>query len=89
MVETVVTLRPARPGEAAEIRSLVRGAYALYVERMDREPAPMLANYAHLVEQQLVTVVELDGSLTGIVVSYPRGNGAACRKRRRPPGISG
>lgn len=33
----------------------------------------MLADYADLAEQQLVTVAEMDGSLAGIVVSYPRG----------------
>lgn len=73
MTKTGLTLRRARPDEAAQIRDLVRSAYALYVDRMDLEPAPMLADYTDLVSRQLVTIAETGGSLAGIIVSYPRG----------------
>lgn len=66
-------LRSARPEEAPAIRDLVRLAYALYVERMDREPAPMLADYEALVGRGEVTVAEDGGRLAGILVCYPRG----------------
>ncbi len=65
-------LRPARAEEAGEIRALVRDAYALYVPRMDREPAPMLADYSSLVDAGAVMVAEDSGSILGILVSYQR-----------------
>jgi hypothetical protein len=36
------SIRPAEPAEAAAVRDLVRAAYASYVERIGKEPAPML-----------------------------------------------
>lgn len=69
-----VRLRPARPEDAAAVRDLVRASYAIYVERMDREPAPMLADYAELISRNVVTVAETDGRIGGILVCYPRGD---------------
>ena len=65
-------IRPAEPDEAARVRALVREAYALYVPRMGREPAPMLADYAALIGEGHVVVAEEDGALLGVMVSYPR-----------------
>jgi ribosomal protein S18 acetylase RimI-like enzyme len=69
-----IHLRPARPEEAEAIRALVRTAYALYVPRMDREPAPMLADYGALVAQGIVTVACEGDAMLGILVCYPRGD---------------
>lgn len=67
-----VSIRPARTEDASEIRALVRDAYALYIPRMDREPAPILADYSSLIDTGFVTVAEQSGSIRGILVSYPR-----------------
>lgn len=67
-----VTLRLAHAQEAEAIRALVRGAYALYLPRMDREPAPMLADYAALIAEARVTVACDGDVLLGILVCYPR-----------------
>ena len=67
-----VSFRPAERRESDAIRSLVRDAYALYVPRMDREPAPMVADYAGLIASGVLEVAELDGFLAGILVCYPR-----------------
>ncbi len=67
-------IRPARPGEAALLRTLVRRAYALYVPRMGKEPAPMLADYGALIAtgQVHVHVLEEDGAPTALIVIYPK-----------------
>ena len=36
---------PATPGDAGAVAGCVRAAYAGYVERIGREPAPMAADY--------------------------------------------
>lgn len=59
-------------GDAPVIRTLVREAYAHYVPRMGREPAPMTADYERLVAGGLVTVAEDDAGILGILVTYPR-----------------
>ncbi len=65
-----VKLRPARIKDASGIRALVHSAYALYLDRMEREPAPLLADYPALIGKQAVTVAEVDGKLAGMLVCY-------------------
>jgi GNAT superfamily N-acetyltransferase len=50
-------IRLARPSDAAAIAGCVRQAYAPYVERIGREPAPMTADYADLIARGLVYVL--------------------------------
>ena len=37
-------IRPARAGDVEDVRRLVRDAYAVYIPRIGREPAPMGAD---------------------------------------------
>lgn len=67
-------IRPARSEDSDNIRALVRGAYALYVPRMGREPAPVTADYKALVAEGHVVVAEDDGGMLGAMVSYARGD---------------
>jgi GNAT superfamily N-acetyltransferase len=46
----VVDPRPAGPADLPAIREVVTAAYARYLGRMDRPPAPMLADYGAAVE---------------------------------------
>ncbi len=43
-------MRKATPADLPVIRDIVTAAYARYLDRMDRPPAPMLADYAAEVE---------------------------------------
>jgi hypothetical protein len=43
------SIRPAERGDAAVVRNLVRMAYSKYVERIGKEPAPMLEDYDALI----------------------------------------
>ncbi|MGI5242854.1 GNAT family N-acetyltransferase [Dactylosporangium sp. CA-139066] len=61
---------PARPEDADAVRALVRAAYAHYVPRIGREPAPMTADYAALIAAGHVWVT--DGALVGVIVLIPQ-----------------
>ena len=58
--------------DLAAIRRIVREAYAQYVPRIGREPAPMTADYAALLEAGEVWVAAAaDGSVVGVLVLQP------------------
>ena len=65
-------IRPARPDEAFWVRALVRRAYALYIPRMGKEPAPMLADYGALIAGGEVHVLEEKGEAVALIVIYPK-----------------
>lgn len=64
-------VRPANPDDASAIRDLVRAAYAKYVVRIGREPAPMTADYAALIVAGEVWVGVIDTVVVGVVVLQP------------------
>ena len=65
------SIRPAEPGDAAAVRDLVRAAYAGYVERIGKEPAPMLEDYAALIRAGEVWVLAEGGEVLGVLVIRP------------------
>lgn len=79
-----MTIRPMNIRKAAQpdldgVRDCARQAYALYVPRMGKEPAPMVADFAAQIRAGKLHVVELeggelDGRVAGFVVLYPRGD---------------
>lgn len=52
----------------AALSELARAAYVAYVERMGREPAPMQADYAALVEARTAWVAEQANLVVGLLV---------------------
>jgi ribosomal protein S18 acetylase RimI-like enzyme len=67
-------IREAQPDDVVGIIALVRAAYAPYVARIGREPAPMQADYAALVDQGVVYVLPGDGRLRAVLVMMPEGD---------------
>ena len=65
-----MTPRLAVEADVAGVRACVRAAYAHYVERIGREPAPMIADYAALVARGVVWVIG-DASVEAVLVMYP------------------
>lgn len=61
-------IRSARPDEAQALRSLVRAAYAHYVPRLGREPAPMTDDYAARIAAGQAWVLEAEGMPIGALV---------------------
>ncbi len=61
-------VRPARPEDAAAVGDLVRASYAKYIERMGKEPAPMLEDYAALIGAAEVWVLAEGEEVLGVLV---------------------
>lgn len=76
-------IRPAREGEAELLRNLVRAAYAHYVPRLGREPAPMTDDYAARIAAGQAWVLEADGTAMGALVLEDTPGGPADRQYRR------
>jgi ribosomal protein S18 acetylase RimI-like enzyme len=68
-------VRPARPDDAVRIGAIARAAYARYVPRIGREPAPMLADYPAAIAAGLAVVLERDGTVVGYMVAWAEADG--------------
>lgn len=64
-------IRLAMVDDVAAVRAIVDAAYAPYVPRIGQEPGPMLDDYAALVREGRVHVVDEDGAVRGILVLIP------------------
>ena len=69
--QSVPSIRMAVGGDASEIRRIAREAYAKYIPRIGREPAPMVADYDADVAAQRAVVIEADAKLCGYMVAWP------------------
>jgi ribosomal protein S18 acetylase RimI-like enzyme len=58
----------------AAIEQVVRDAYAVYIPRIGRSPAPVDADYAALVAAGEVWVADHDGRPVGVLVIRPVGS---------------
>ncbi len=65
----MVTLRAAEPSDSAAIASCVCEAYIHYIERIGKQPGPMLENYLDVIRDSLVHVAVGDsGRVLGAIV---------------------
>ena len=64
-------IRKATISDLAQIEGCAIAAYTMYVERIGREPAPMIANFAASIEKGHLHVAQEDGQVVGFVVFYP------------------
>lgn len=64
-------IRLATYRDQAAIEAVVQAAYAGYVPRIGKPPGPMLADYAALIGQETVHVLDSDGVVEGILVLIP------------------
>lgn len=65
------TIRRAAAVDVPTVRAIARAAYAKYVSRIGREPAPMRADYAAEIAAARVVLVVLDGKTCGYLVAWP------------------
>ncbi len=65
-------IRSAEPEDVAAVQRVARAAYAPYVPRIGREPAPMVTNFA--AAQAAGRLWVAGDPVTGFVVAYPRGD---------------
>ncbi|MDQ6906919.1 MAG: GNAT family N-acetyltransferase [Chloroflexota bacterium] len=66
-----IPIRRGRGADRDAILACVRAAYAKYVPRMGKEPAPMLADYATLIAEGVVHVIADEIGVRGVVVCFP------------------
>jgi ribosomal protein S18 acetylase RimI-like enzyme len=64
-------IRRAAADDVTRIGAIARAAYALYVPRIGREPAPMTADFAAEVAANRVVVIEAAGSVRGYMIAWP------------------
>ena len=65
-------IRPAKKSDLPGIQACALAAYQMYVERMGREPAPMVADYAASIEAGQLYIFDAAGQLAGFVVFYAK-----------------
>ncbi len=63
-----MTIRPATAADVPAIARIVDAAYAPYVPRIGRKPAPMLDDHAARVRDGQVWVFEANGAVAGVAV---------------------
>src|ERR1700730_2143757 len=64
-------IRSAAADDAARIGAIAHAAYAIYVPRIGREPAPMAADFEAEVAANRVVVIEAAGSVRGYMIAWP------------------
>jgi GNAT superfamily N-acetyltransferase len=66
--EPIVRAADGTDGET--VTECVRAAFALYIERIGKPPAPMLADFPALIAAGKVWVAEMDHRVVGVLVQY-------------------
>src|SRR5258708_10647007 len=64
-------IRKATAEDTACIGRIARAAYAKYVPRIGREPAPMVADFAAEVAAGRVVVIGTAGAVDGYMIAWP------------------
>src|SRR5260370_9805859 len=67
---TMTLIRRAIADDAARIGAIGRAAYAKYVSRIGREPAPMVADFAGHIAADHVVVGETAGAVEGYMIAW-------------------
>jgi len=67
-------IRVAQPSDVSAIQTCADAAYQPYIERMNKKPAPMVANFDNQVAKGIVSVAMQHSELVGYVVYYPVAN---------------
>jgi len=70
-----VSIRVAERADVDAVSSCVQAAYAIYVERIGRPPAPMSADYEALIAAREVWVACENETVVGVLVLRARQNG--------------
>src|ERR1041384_8381988 len=65
---STVRIRPANLEDAAGVTTCVCAAYHPYIQRIGKQPGPMLEDYSKVIREHQVYVAERDGSLLGALV---------------------
>jgi N-acetylglutamate synthase and related acetyltransferases len=64
---SAVVIREATPQDVAAITRCVCAAYLRYIERVGKQPWPMLQDYSNVIRTSLVRVAEREGRILGVL----------------------
>src|SRR3546814_19317862 len=64
-------IRLADANVLRDVEAIVRDAYSHYVAYLGREPSPFLDDYAPLIREGRVSVIEYHGTVQGFLVLIP------------------
>ena len=67
--------RPAHIDDLPSVETIVRAAYTPYIARLGREPGPMSDDYAALIRDGRVHIIEDAGGAQAILVLIPEAGG--------------
>jgi N-acetylglutamate synthase-like GNAT family acetyltransferase len=67
----MASIRKAVSADVGDVEQIVFDAFRVYLPRMNREPAPMAADYLALVSSEHVWVAAEAGEIVGVVVLVP------------------
>lgn len=67
------TIRQAEPEDQEALVNCVQAAYSKYIKRIEKKPAPLLADYQALMAQGIVYVLADKGGIRGVLVMMPQG----------------
>lgn len=67
-VPEVFCIRPAGEGDLAAIEDIAQAAYAVYLDRMDAKPFPMVDDYGSHMRNGTVLALEAGGRVEGYAV---------------------
>ena len=65
-------IRLALPGDRAAVVACVTAAFDVFTAQIGKPPAPMLADYAALIGERRVHLLEQRGAVLGALVTEPR-----------------
>jgi GNAT superfamily N-acetyltransferase len=65
-------IRSAAPVDQASVEVIVHSAYRHYIARIGQKPGPMLDDYAALIAQGGVHLLERDGTAQAVLVLVPQ-----------------
>jgi ribosomal protein S18 acetylase RimI-like enzyme len=71
MDDPPIQIRLAIADDLLDVQFCARASYSKYVERMGREPAPMVADFAHQIDLSQVYTALYKSLFAGYVVFYP------------------
>ncbi len=63
-------IRQAHVADLGAVQSCAIAAYSKYIERIGREPAPMVADFSAIIDTDHMSVICKDNTVLGFVVFY-------------------
>lgn len=67
-----IDVKLATPTDAETVHEIIRDAFDVYLSRLECPPAPLLANYGKLIDEEKVWIATDLGEILGLLVAYRR-----------------